>query len=560
MFLYPLLDRFLKIQKDKKISVPLLLTIPGNHDVKWANTAFLNSYLNEIERATDERIERIKYLRDNPTPFDNLFEDYKDFVVRLRKDNKYRAFFRRNDAESLVISADYKSNGLFGYVVDKRHRLIFILMNSAWYSQGDNFNKMLAYRQVFDKALLNKAEDVASWRDKRKLDYDALSTYHSSGGDKPAFLTEKYDMSAAEELVEHFSELFKTKDAVSEYSSQVAGCFLLKLREWEHLLASYSDFAIVSCMHHPLNWLNWDVKYTHSTDKEEEPNILKEILGASDLLITGHEHVPLNTMDEMLPGKVAHLKAGCFLNDSQHRGSNFKNSWFSILSLDSARPQIWQEKYYFDTSSENLDWRCLPERSLIRFPKKKDLIGLSTNRKTEVEQFVAAISQEKLLRYFRNRKWTPNDGIFKLLRTNKAFKIFKFTEKDEPQRIFVFAQSSDFYKAVAKRQFFAMLDAYISKEVLPGQEIVFVCVDIYVEASLTKLYESGDRRRSEVFDLISKAADVKFDRMRSEFFLRFEPSKPGLPVPEIDTLKSFQHLKFVNYVIPYFDIYPYMYE
>ena len=571
LFLYPLLNRFLELKDTRRLPIPLLVVIPGNHDVKWGNTRFLKTYLDKVDPAVDRRADPTDYLTDHVADFTNLFNDYSDFLDELKRHSRYKVFFEREDAESIIISDSYRQNGLFGYIIDKRHRLFIILINSAWYSQGANFAGMLAMRQIFDSELYDAVEKVKAWRMENQAKYSEMAEYFTGISDSQPWCgphlskSKEKGASAPDEIIrlyDHFKAVFDKIDYLTEYSNQITACRLLEFQQWREELDNYKDYCIISCMHHPLNWLRWDEQYAHNADATQSASILREILKASDLLITGHEHLPVDT-ERGMAGDTIHLKGGCFLNDNQHKRINLSHCWYSVLSLDNIKPVVWHERFSYKKAAGYVEnsWMPVGRMQAIPLSKKNDRFKLTAPRKNEVTSYLNLVDNKKLETYFRNRKWIEGDGALIEIEKRESHSILEHHSTGGANRLLIFARSTAFYKEISQPGYLGLLNSFL--QLRPGlvdQRVLFVVPDIFVNESLTKLYESEQHCRSDIRDRIVKAADVKFDEFRCNFYLQFEPILPGDPLPGLNNLKSLQHLKFVNVVIPYYDIHPYMFE
>ncbi|MDB5231662.1 MAG: calcineurin-like phosphoesterase [Chitinophagaceae bacterium] len=476
------------IFKNRGTPPPKIITIPGNHDVNWDESPFLTEYLNNQMPGFSEQ-SRNDFLKVNFENFKKLFADYSFFV------NNTAAF----SLPHLQVSEQYASHRLFGYVVDSDKGLIIILINSAWYSLGNQFNKMLV----------------------DKFQSDACAK-----GEEP-----------------DLNDLLKFKDLISEYNSQITGTPLAEIKEMQELFSKYADFVVVTCMHHPLNWLDWNEYYSYDNSTKNAAGIVTEIIDHSDLLLTGHEHVPVNFSPEKIFKDTILLKGGCFLFDNQHKKVTLKHNWFSVLEIDSIKGNAKESRYLF----EKQGW--MSKTQYLRFSKKNDKYPLTMARREDVLNKLARFcSSEKLIKYLK--EWSVCEAVqaSDLVVQPEHFdfcEVFQYRKKGLCEW-YLIAKQPNFYEQIDTGSFLKYIDDLLATEPVQRTVIRFLVPDIHVDDHSAELYKDGQKDRYICLEKIASRADRLFDAFRHNFFIRFEDN-PAMH----DVFKKVQDLCFVNHIIPY---------
>jgi predicted phosphodiesterase len=554
VLLSKLLDRFLHEFECNNIPLPKVIMIPGNHDVNWSNSRFLLKYVTKINPKLKMFQDRSKFLEKNIKEFTKLFADYSMYFNDLRSENannKYRKFFNY-DPEGFELDTGYSKHGLFGYVVDKKRNLIIVLLNSAWYSLGNNFNNLLASYQIFTKVETN--DNFSKWKQKNRKEFEISKNYFTGKSiTMPSYGGKINHDEVPKEIRDAFEEMdniLSKKDAISEYSNQLPGVNIMQLNEWARIFEDYNDFTVITAMHHPMNWLNWHERYTYEEKEDNNANLLKKLINFSDLFLTGHEHIPYFTNSEIIPDNTLHLKAGCFLADNQHYQINLENSWFSMLSIDTHRSFIKQQKIRFDAESGS--WVELKE-SKQKLIKRSDKYRLSTHREEEVRRTISNIDKNKLGAYLSKRKLLDFEKSrnIKLLTKKEYFDIFVYEDEDR-QNLYLVAKKENFYRQINDARCFTIIDYYLSKSIKKWKKVSFIVPDIYVNNRELENYRLGKELRGEILNRIIKRSDVEFDNMRHFYFIRFESRGKKAP-RSLPNLLYLKNLSFVNHVIPYFD-------
>ncbi len=562
LMLKKLMDEFLRLKERFSLPLPLILTIPGNHDVNWSSTNFLREYLNYIDPSTKEYKQRLSYLWDKKALFKDLFRDYTSFIKKMIEDpnfEKYRPFFVLTDGGSKKIYSEYVDNRLHGYVVDKKRRVIIFLLNSAWYSIGDNFNELLASQKIFEPDFQTKIKEYAVWMDRdvptaKKFEkfFQGLSDDFPDPllKDKPK-LSDKIPQGASG-IYESLMNILKTKDNISEYNRQVAGLNLIPTKDFDHVLKDYNDYAIITCMHHPLNWLEWNEQYTKDARVDSSPYNLDKILANSDVFLSGHEHIPVQHNKAITVNNTLHLKAGCFLDDNQDTAIKSIDNWFSFLFIDTKKRYLRNDTCHYEKDkSGHMTWSfCEGEPKPL--PVRK--MNLSLDRKAAILKLIKAHDTMKLRQYITRKKIEECSTVdtANLVETTTFIdncKLYTLPNKKINQ-LYIYGLKENFYTHISTPGFYTFLDNQIIgfDNSLPIV-IRFILVDLLVDPFFTAKYEDENYGRDDVRNIIFKRADMLFDQFRHEFYNRFEADDKLAE----KQLPQYRKLCLVNHIIPYWE-------
>ena len=262
-----------------------ILTIPGNHDV--LRKSIESKDLFSDAKSFKEKFKAKDDLLTNETDkFYDFFKNYSDFAKEIKLN------------ESLIVDEKYQENRLFGHIRDEDKKIIFIMLNSAWFSFGSSINKHIV------AAFKNLAEN------------------------------------------EHLN----AKELVAEKGRQIIGRqlldtdFITKLNKGE-----YKDYRVVTCMHHPLSWLEWGEQYTY--EGNQTGFNLNMILDNSDLLLTGHDHLPLYVKTQKHSSNAWYLKGGVFLEQlkpEENATSEFLANCYGIIEIENNKAIYTKYKYKYD--------------------------------------------------------------------------------------------------------------------------------------------------------------------------------------------------------------------
>lgn len=298
-----------------------LIVVPGNHDLFRDNVTFNEAFINSLPN------NRLEFFKNRKPEFEGIFYPFT------------QSFINNNKLPPVSNSEIYRTKLLYGHVIDFSKKTIFVILNSAWYSITEGF-----LGDYLAKFLLQSES----------------STHKSKG------------------------QIIKDISAISsEYGFQLLG--LNQIEEIEQtlkIIQMYSDFVVVTIMHHPINWLGWPERVTNDSNK------FHSLRKQTDLLITGHEHVPKDHQSEYIDNNnLLHIQAGCFLNYVENDlDFKIKDNWFSTLELNIKKRSVTQIKHYVDPKS--CKWFAAASNSSFALNKRYSS-KLSIERKLLILNYVS---------------------------------------------------------------------------------------------------------------------------------------------------------------------------
>ena len=459
---YAALDEyFLKKLKETFSEIPIL-TIPGNHDVNWEKIEGIPSLFDDLQTFEDRISKKNVFLTKNKDKFKNLFNAYTEYTKKLWEVPK-------SDTD-IVISDDYKEGRLFGHLIDRKNKVIFILLNTAWFSLGGKGrDKMIEAYKNNEKKLL---------------------------------------------------KVYKT----FEKGEQIIGRDLLNEQIFTDL-DEHSDYRVATIMHHNLSYLDWGELYTY---KKVNALKLQNIIAKSDVLLTGHEHLPLNVKAEKI-GNTYYFKGGMFLQDEiklDDEAENFQCSRFSILEIEGDKLKEIKFHYNFISNSQKHFWKKIEEEEVYDLQPKENKIKY-LKKEITIENTKATIT--KLLSFTLDeiKNITPPK--------NKQFYFFSIERDNKSKWLIIVPRVDDFYgKGYGKDAIKAEIDkeepAYVN----------FFVLDQKVSADLNLKYKDKDKEDiASIFGKIQELADRAFDTNRYNFF------------NEEGTVLKHRKISFMNQIVPF---------
>lgn len=290
-----------------KHSEACLLVVPGNHDINHLDSKNLMKTVDGVNGRNTYTKRNSDYL---------VLSNKKKFQKNFKE---YSKFFNSSSISNLFpedINDTYRKHKLYGYHINKSKKLIFVLVNTAWFSLGSNFSDLMQVSFMNDPQISGKRKSKST-----TLKKEILAT--------------------------KITTLLRTKDNISEYGSQLIGSKLWgELELMKNVLHQYPDFTVLTVMHHPPNWLHWLERYDND-EKKQELKMLHTILDCSNFLLTGHEHVP-HIKNKETYDETYHLKTGCFLDELNKKTKflDLKHNRFSILEINNGNNNWMVEKIY----------------------------------------------------------------------------------------------------------------------------------------------------------------------------------------------------------------------
>jgi hypothetical protein len=293
-----------------------VLVCPGNHDVSWSS--FKNQYTHEVLTSENwgETLTKIfdhKYdtkAENNNTHFSKTkflsnFSNFSEslsnkgqtskFTPKEKSERYYEDFcnnsiFILEDGEKLEISKEYTDTALEGFIIDNVNNIIFVIVNTSWYSIGESL-----------KLFLHEIKGVSDFKQE---------------------------------------EIIKIIEASQEYGRSFTGFCHQESKNLVEQIANkfekYPKHTKICMMHHPLEWLDWNEKESYGNDHGSwliTPLI--DIIKQCDLLLTGHVHPSRISRRELLFNNVNHLRGPLFLSHHpESKESLFPCNGFVAIELN----------------------------------------------------------------------------------------------------------------------------------------------------------------------------------------------------------------------------------
>jgi hypothetical protein len=333
-------------------------------------------------------------------------------------------------------------------------------------------------------------------------------------------------------------------------------------------MQQYAGYTVITCMHHPLNWLQYGEKYNIQGNKNgEDALLLNKILEASSIVLTGHEHVPDSIGHETTSDGTIIFKAGMFLQDnfSPARRNEGQNR-FSILEIEQKHKTVKEIKYVFDWS--NNIW----EESLLN---KEDPIILKHKKKVLTPQQLTELKHIDTLKKFNVKECLCHDRfnmpVFREAYTtiepvptapaNDLYLLFKCTPKkagETGDRIIILPLSHAFYTRITQpHKDAANASPHLFCEIFEQLSyaptvttLTILSVDLLISEQKAEKYTNKSEDYELVFSELCKTGDEKFDIARHHFF-----TEATARVPEKSEAKAWFsrlfNLNLTHVIIPY---------
>lgn len=507
----PLYDRL------GKENTPKTITIPGNHDV--FRSTIPSSYYTLAPDQFKERWkvheDKTKLLKNDTNGHNDIFREYSQAFSNKHIIDRYsrQPPFKLINDDDIIYSEDYANkHRLWGYVIDKKRELVFILLNSAWFSFG-----------------ASKIDDIvkAKWQNK-----------------------------TVDDVI--LKELLSLKEILAEEGGQIIGENLIKDLLKDDILnkIEYKKFTFITCMHHPLHWMHWYEQFNY--DSNNQP-LLAKLVERSDLLLTGHEHVPNYIRPEKIYDDTWYFRAGVFLKDNikEDDPNPFaEHNRFAILDIKPVANDVTYNEYEYKTTTES--WDLVPSKKSSQYPltRLKDFIFKEPEFENlrqkagdfNLAGFLAKYASQFGLSAFDTAKLSPLPDL-------ENANVWIYESADKEYRLFVL---------LTKHKAYEVLNLVCDKlkETIQFKKplyISFLCLDLFVlpEGSnpYIKVSDSGTKmavNRSEEFGKIYAVADVMFNVFRHKLFVRYEPTAEDKLKREPNSLfNELKDMKFTHRVIPF---------
>jgi UDP-2,3-diacylglucosamine pyrophosphatase LpxH len=472
-----------------------LLVVPGNHDLKRDNVSFEDPFLESM--LSKEKLElyekKSKFLQGSYDKFVGLFDKYTGYL-------QTKANIIPSGKNATLKDHDY----LFGHVLDENKKSLFILLNTAWYSVGHNFLE----RYIDDNLPLFKKLNDGKEETRQKL--------------------------------------FKTITRIAdEYGKQLSAVEIDHLKEemtkLAQLIDDYKDYVVITIMHHPLNWLEWRERVHHGDTN------LHKIKENTDLILTGHEHVPRSHYPELIhEGQLLHIPAGSFIDATQAGIFDFSQNWFSILEINVNKRTINQLKYFFDQEMYDGDkkigdptvspqyWTVKDRKieklksSKRRLEKKYNTILTPLRRTKILERIKNRFHEGKILEKLLGKRLSSYPGADKISYQKNHLYIYHDSYLHQEDYSYLTDIIKDFFSSVADP-----LDNH--------RLVLFIGIDLNFSK---KIYATDDKDRLIELGILKDKIDFNFDKFRRHFFTSLDEKEACY----------YQNLPIVNDVRPYWAV------
>ena len=472
LFKEDILDKIFEVLPTAK-----LLIIPGNHDVSRTSISYFENY---FKKDNDKFTEKSEFVAKNKTAFDHIFKDYKAAF----KDSPYLP------VEGL--SPYYTANLYHGYYKDDNNKTIFVLLNSSWLSFGEESLKHYLKENINIGSKKSNPD---------KICYEALAR----------------DIT----LRTH------------EYGNQIVSMNVFTdYGDLKNQIDNYPEYLIITVMHHPINWLASDEQVNYANDPQSPFFFLRQ---KTNLLLTGHEHVPYMHLPEIHNDLTSiHIPGGAFIQvkkknkiskdskkpkktntseDPEEMTYKFENTMFSIMDINVKKRTIKNKKFIY----ENNTW--INKRTDSFILEKNYLEELSDERKNIIlNKLDKHITKKTIIgKLYKDTTLISEEKIYL---KNKCNEVYIFVEKE-----FDFNISN--LKSIIKNNNVCVIN--------------FVFIDIKFDNG--KMYKVGNDRLV-VLNKIKTSMELRFNRFRHKFFSNPKPSE----------MLDFSDIKFVLIVKPYWEV------
>ena len=339
-----LFEKLINPLQKKFNPAPQLILVPGNHDLDREivsnNRVLLDNFIAEVTRnetlvpGTDKKEHfRESFFEKHKDEFHNFFYAWSQFCSeKIKTINTER-----------IIHSTYSNKVLYGYVLDTKSKLIFIILNTAWYSLGDLL-------------LEHYVQPGISWSDNEI----------NVSREKISLITDEYGKQIlALDLLSEFAEVTKLLDRYPEYTT----CLL---------------------QHHPSNWL---IRYDQIPDKNYR---YTNILTHADCILSGHEHVLIKHRVRYFADTL-HLETGAFMNvPAKDKGFKADENWFALLEINTTKRTLKQKRINYNHDSNF--WNA-KEPDLYKLKRKQEIV-FSVERINEIKDRIKANPPEFIRNYF----------------------------------------------------------------------------------------------------------------------------------------------------------------
>jgi hypothetical protein len=488
------------------------LTIPGNHDVNWKESKFLDDFIGSLNN------EKLEVLKKQVSRMRAIFLKKKEgnFNVMFRTYTEHFWDAIKPTLESITCDT-YKARGLFGVVVNKEKNFVLNLCNSAWFALGGQFDTMLL--EAFMEREYGNVRDLLDHR-----------SPHGSDKKREADFRKKLE------------RLALVKTVLQEYGEQILGEDIVGKKKILEELDNHAGDLTLTCFHHPTNWLQYELRYGNDKESYNE-KFLNQILEKSDILLTGHEHVPSSVMHETIGNGTVHLKGGMFLRDNCYKVSPVEHR-FSILTIDTSRFTLEEEKFVYDFRKSK--WRE-PSRDEVK-PIRIRRRPFKYDEKKELGWKKKLLAPRTIQNFLSYRMMTGEQWKDGRLVKDDRYRatdhvLLQFKRQGVVERLYILPTDTDFFDFTLPAKpdpghFLDVVFKRVRRATNPFPKpltVTIVTPDYLVDRELRNYYigamrpdekakteDKSDAVEKEIYNSIVSKADQLLSTAKSNFLVRFE--------------------------------------
>lgn len=500
-----------------------IICCPGNHDIQR------NKYPDEWK--TKDKNDKIKLQKfeDRNKFLGEENENVKSFKQSFKQQFEgYQDFFKGKIGKSLNNSGLKTNNGLFGGYVDHNIKVKFFVINSAWYCINAQEGK------IHKENLLEK-----------------IST-------QPV---------VQDDIQESIEELIEILSASNEFGGLIVGQDIIE-KEINEIIGTNPKYPLIVIVHHPQWWWYWGELNSYKGSYRP----VQKLLDKCDILLTGHEHLPVNTpwkkINEDSQKDSYQLMAGMFLEDNIDSSTNygediFPHNRFSIIELNRKTDilELKEIRFLFDHKV----WGKR-DNPIVKTLDLLNTILCDEEQKSSIKKFFTDDDKiiNKIKDYFIEEYNLTIEYVIDSKKSFTKYSVQYFIFNDlksipNSQWLIVVPTKGNFHTdIISNPDFIQNLKEQIKPLDSSKLYVSFFCLDIlsgdgeqynekHTDGEVKVI--SDTKKINDIFLRIADEADFAFNKFKYDFFKEYENNES---VSEPFT--KFHEISFVNIVPPYWII------
>ena len=282
------------------------LFCPGNHDLNNDKVkGFYNNFFDQFKNK--DQTNRNKLISGMKEEFSELFQEYAAFCSKFEP-------LKSAPLQNFQDSDHFKN--LFGLYEDKQNGIIFLVINSSWFSFTE---------KIYDDIIAEKY--LSKWPQKK------------------------------EKRKEKLLEILELKEnSFTQYGRMYYGDKLLEpvITALKEIKCEYINPITIILVHHPINWMDWQTQF--SVDSGTVDVIFNDFIDQGDILLVGHEHAHLCQPD-YLQNSLLQLRASKFLChkvEASYSEPHFDKYGFRELTINSFKKELKVTPFMLNTENDNI--------------------------------------------------------------------------------------------------------------------------------------------------------------------------------------------------------------